>query len=164
MDDNTTLFEQYPSDYPLDGNAACRNCHREFTPRKGSGGHRQVYCSSECRREADAERKANSPQRAQRAPQRAENLALEPLKGEFAMVAPDAGDAGGWDWINDAADIVCPEQQAVAVYTNTRGDVVIRQQQSWYDDADQFVVVRPEHLQALIDRLRVIVGIGGAGR
>jgi hypothetical protein len=154
-----------PAHYPLDGNAECRNCHREFTPRRGTGGRPQVYCSAECRRDADAERKANAPIREQRAPQRAERPAPEPLRNEFALVAPErAGNGDAFDWIDNSADVVLPEQSAVAVYENARGEIVIRQEKSWCEDHDHIVVVRPENLMTLIDKLCDLAGVGNAGR
>ena len=49
------------------GKCECHHCGEFFDPRSGSGGKKQKYCTEECRRAADNERKANAPQRAQRA-------------------------------------------------------------------------------------------------
>lgn len=41
-------------------------CEKWFVPRARSGGRPQKYCCEDCRRAADADRKANAPQREQR--------------------------------------------------------------------------------------------------
>jgi hypothetical protein len=152
-----------PADYPLDGNAECRSCHREFTPRKGTGGKPQVYCSAECRREADAERKANPTQREQRAPQRAASPAPAPLKNEFALVAPETN-GKSFDWIDDRNAVLLSEQRAVAAYFNADDDLVIRQERSWCDDEDQIVVIHKDNIAAFIDKLTDICGIPSVGK
>lgn len=59
------------------GNVACAKCGTLFWPRNGTGGKPQKFCSVDCRRAADAERKANAPTRE---PQRAQNAELSKLE------------------------------------------------------------------------------------
>jgi hypothetical protein len=54
-----------------------------------------------------------------------------------------------FDWNEIADDIVVPEQAAVAVYTNPKGDVVIRQAGQYGPDEDHWIVVAPMHAHAL---------------
>jgi len=49
-----------------------------------------------------------------------------------------------------------PQQQALAIYVNPWGQVVIRAAGEDYGE-DSFVVVSPEHLPALIARLTAIL-------
>jgi hypothetical protein len=60
--------------------------------------------------------------------------------------------------------VVLPEQQAVAIYWNERGDLVIRQERSWCDDADHVVLIQRANIDAFIDKLCDVCGIPGVGR
>jgi len=54
------------------------------------------------------------------------------------MSAPD------FDWHNDD-DVVVQEQQAVAVYRNPRGCIVVRQKGDWYGHEDDvWIVIEPD--------------------
>lgn len=44
----------------------CRECEKPFTPRSGSGGKPQVYCSDECKKLYDKRRGTYNPNAAQR--------------------------------------------------------------------------------------------------
>lgn len=80
-----------------------------------------------------------------------------------AVVKPEhENNPDAFDWLENASVIV-PEQAAIAVYLNPRGDYVIRQERSWCEDEDHVVCVRPENLMALIDRLCDLAGIPSAG-
>src|SRR5947207_7779536 len=49
-----------------------------------------------------------------------------------------------FDWIADET-IILREQRATAVYHNKGGDIVIRQQAAWDDEADTFVFITAEN-------------------
>jgi len=51
-------------------------------------------------------------------------------------------------------ELVIPHQPAIAVYENPYGAVVIRQERS--DDDDPFILIRPEHVEKLIARIRFV--------
>jgi hypothetical protein len=57
-----------------------------------------------------------------------------------------------FDWAHDDS-VVIREQPATAVYTNTSGDIVIRQANAQGDDDDAFIFLRPENVQALVDTM-----------
>lgn len=66
-----------------------------------------------------------------------------------------------FDW-SDSGAVIIPEHQAVAVYEGARGDVIIRQNGGMYDEGDHIVIIHRDNLQAVIDRLCDLAGIGGA--
>jgi hypothetical protein len=140
------------------GKVACLNCGEWFLPRKGSGGKPQRFCKPECRAEHHTS-KPNVPNEGQRGASESREL--------VPVVIPDddapADGPEGFDWFKDASVIV-PEQQAVAVYRNQQGDIVIRQERSWSQDDDSFVVIHPDNLMRVIDRLCDLAGIGSAGK
>jgi hypothetical protein len=53
-------------------------------------------------------------------------------------------------------DMVIPHQPAIAVYENTSGAVVIIQCSDDPDQDDPIILVRPEHVEKLIARLRKV--------
>lgn len=58
-------------------------------------------------------------------------------------------------WTNDDGDVIVKSQQAVAVYRNRRGHVVIRGERQVDGDEDSFIYLStPAALKALIDRLQ----------
>lgn len=60
-----------------------------------------------------------------------------------------------WNW-NDAAEsgeVVVESVQAVAVYVNTIGNIVIRQESSALEDEDSIVVIPKSGVKALIKAL-----------
>jgi hypothetical protein len=58
-------------------------------------------------------------------------------------------------FLPESESLVLPSQPAIAVYTNRYNQVVIRQEATGPDqDEDYFVFVCPQHLDALIVRLR----------
>jgi hypothetical protein len=59
-------------------------------------------------------------------------------------------------WGFDNPDVAIPEQVATAVYVNPWGQVVIRQERRWDEEADPYVVIDYAHLPELIHRLRII--------
>jgi hypothetical protein len=69
-----------------------------------------------------------------------------------------------FNWIEDADDIILPEQRAVAVYWNKQGSLIIRQEKAWCDEDDQFVVVEKANVNVFIDRLTEVLGIPSVGK
>lgn len=67
-------------------------------------------------------------------------------------------------WRADNEDIVMAEQRATAVYVNCWGQAVIRQEGSWADDGDTYVLIALEHLPALISRLQKLAPALDEGR
>lgn len=60
-------------------------------------------------------------------------------------------------WRHDNPDLVCAHQPAILIYENTHGMAVIRQERSWDEDEDTFVVISKHHLQDVIERLQRIL-------
>ena len=63
-----------------------------------------------------------------------------------------------FDW--DSPATILPEQQAVAVYFNPSGNLVIRQERSWDREEDSFIFVARDSIPAFIDRLTDLLGYG----
>jgi hypothetical protein len=67
--------------------------------------------------------------------------------------------SGDYDWHADESEVVVPPNEGVAVYRNSRGDIVIRAKaDGQFFDHDPFVVVPVEAVEKLIARLRELVG------
>jgi hypothetical protein len=54
-----------------------------------------------------------------------------------------------FDWC-ESESIVLREQPATAVYINQAGDIVIRQANTYGDDDDDFIFLRPENVPHLV--------------
>jgi len=59
-------------------------------------------------------------------------------------------------WSPENGAVIVPQQQALAVYVNPWGQVVIRAAEA-NEGEDAFIVVSPEHLPALIAKLSAIL-------
>lgn len=62
--------------------------------------------------------------------------------------------ADDFDWSAAKDDLVVEWQGAIAVYRNSTNGIVIRQQLD--TDEDQFVVIQPKYLPALVKKLRAV--------
>jgi hypothetical protein len=145
-----------------------------FAPRKASGGKPQRFCSAECR----AASHVPEPQCAQRSESRvgdpepaatpiadAETLIGESRKPKTTLpVLVSLSNDNDFDWSSNNEDIVLREQRALAVYWNTRGDLVIRQERDWSENDDPFLVIGRDNVDAFLDRLCDVVGIPSAGK
>jgi hypothetical protein len=58
--------------------------------------------------------------------------------------------------------VILREQRRTAVYRNPHGDLVIRQERSWNEDEDPFLVIAANNVQTLIDKLCDLEGIPSA--
>lgn len=56
-----------------------------------------------------------------------------------------------WD---EDPDVVIQSQCAIAVYLNSAGRIVIRQERAWSDDEDVFILVQPQHAHLLAGALQ----------
>ena len=81
--------------------------------------------------------------------------ALVPLQKPEA----DQDDDWSFDWRSDP-NIVCEEQPALAVYTNPRGQCVIRQERRWDEQEDTVILVCREYaaMHAVVGFATVPVG------
>jgi hypothetical protein len=62
-----------------------------------------------------------------------------------------------FEWSTNNEDVIVADQRATAVYTHRWGQAVIRQERSWDEEDDTFVVIDRAHLRTLIDALQAIV-------
>src|ERR1700690_2344280 len=85
----------------------CERCSNPFTPRRGTGGKPQRFCSEECRRQFHA--------------------------AALPTPIPEPPDPDEFDWATDDS-VVLKEQPATAIYFNRRDQLVIRQERSWDRD------------------------------
>ena len=147
----------------------CEQCSQPFAPREGSGGKPQRFCSADCRTAFHSENR----QRDQRAPTCSEVIdqpatpIAEPVSVETraklaALIEKHSEPADDFDWFKDDS-IVLEEQPAIAVYTNPRNAIVIRQRATFPED-DMFVFIATHNLMTLIDRLCDMAGIPSAGK
>lgn len=58
-----------------------------------------------------------------------------------------------FDWDDVADDVVVPEQAAIAVYTNPKGEVVVRQAGHHGPDEDSWIIVAPDRASAVADAI-----------
>ena len=137
-------------------NLECEHCGQPFTPRSGTGGKPQRFCSAECRAASH-----NKPQRSQRSPTCSNGVQLPAVTQPAEKDAPQAAPAGDFDW-SDTDSVVLPEQPATACYFNPCGELVIRQKR-WPDD-DSFIYIAPNLISEFIDKLTGIIGVPSVGR
>jgi hypothetical protein len=60
-------------------------------------------------------------------------------------------------WRRDNPEMVCPPQAATLVYQNNYGQAVIRQERTWNEEEDTYVIISKHYLQDVIDRLQRIL-------
>ncbi|MFO1098232.1 MAG: hypothetical protein U1E81_08140 [Xanthobacteraceae bacterium] len=73
--------------------------------------------------------------------------------GDSPGSSADRGeDEADFSWSDDDVVVLRP-QQAVAIYRNPRGDLVIRQERTWSEHDDPFIVICRNNEQEFLDRL-----------
>lgn len=165
--DATVEPEPAPTDVPVENVTpdapSCARCGQPFTPRSGTGGKPQRYCSTECRKAANATNSPNVPTSGPTSkPTPEDNQALvdKAMAAARATVAAYTPPAPDFDWGSnggDADSVVLWDQPATAVYWNPRGQVVIRQEAHWNDDDDTCLIFDPGNLPRLIERLEQVL-------
>ena len=79
-------------------------------------------------------------------------LPLLELNGSTSLAAP--GPDTEFDWDTDES-VIIPPRLGVAIYENSLGQIVLRQQSASGDvDEDPFLHVSREHAQKIIDALK----------
>lgn len=75
-----------------------------------------------------------------------------------AQDTPEPPEAQGrdWSWTLDDSDVIVPTQLAIAVYELSSGRICIRQEADSHEPEDSYILLHPQHLDALIDRLTLI--------
>ena len=68
-------------------------------------------------------------------------------------------DSWTFDWREDPS-IICEEQPALAVYTNPRGQCVLRQERRWDEDEDTVILVCRENALKVAHAILTAVGMG----
>lgn len=59
----------------------------------------------------------------------------------------------GFDW-SDKEAVVVPQQDAIAVYANPDGELVIRRRRDWDEDEDKVIVVSALNISSLIEAMQ----------
>lgn len=72
------------------------------------------------------------------------------------IVQPPAEDDFKW---NDPQGVLLQEQRATAIYRNSMGGIVIRQERGWDEEDDSYVIIAPENEQAFLDKLCDVIGV-----
>ncbi len=76
------------------------------------------------------------------------------------MTSVENADEGrAWDWLDDADDIIVPDQPPVAVYVNPGAAVVVRQRAPWPDEDDPWIWFAPEHAPAVAAAILAAAGL-----
>jgi hypothetical protein len=139
----------------------CEQCGVLFRPVR----FEQRFCSAGCRRafhnahrpasqeaSQEASQASQASQEASQASQEASQASQETRLNDNETPADAGSHFSEFDWHRDP-DVVVPDQSAVAVYENTSGAIVIRQQ-GHYPDDDQWVIIQRENLAPLIAALQ----------
>jgi hypothetical protein len=90
-------------------------------------------------------------------PETAANLVDRVLARAAPQNEAEQRDDEDFLWRADNEDIVMPEQRATAVYRNCWGQVVIRQERTWDEDTDAFIIIARDHVPAVINRLQALL-------
>jgi hypothetical protein len=53
--------------------------------------------------------------------------------------------------------VVVRQQDAIAVYSNPDGDLVIRRRQAWDEDSDVWIIVAQTQIRAIIDAMEKVL-------
>lgn len=89
---------------------------------------------------------------------------VDQIGREMAGETDDKPQGVQFDWHLSRDSVVLPSQQAVAIYWNPDGDLVLRQEATWDRDDDDQIIIPIGSVGILIDRLCDMAGIPSAGK
>jgi hypothetical protein len=138
----------------------CDHCGRPFSRRDGSGGKPQRFCTSECRANFHAQRDQRDQRRRPHVGVTAgDNVgAFEPETRTLIVPQPERDQTAAFDWNKDES-VLLPDQRRTAVYRDSAGSLVIRQEAAWNEEDDHVITIAADNVQAFIDRLCDLQGI-----
>jgi hypothetical protein len=161
----------------------CEQCGNDFTPRNGSGGRRQRFCSEKCKTAFHNSQRVNvsTPHLGESAPTAKKQTRIHgplaagnvldgtlppedfPANYPFDPPAPSKIDRpSDFDWLK--IESVLHEQRQTAIYWNADGDLVIRQRADWDEENDPFICICENNVGAFIDKLTDFIGIPSVGK
>jgi hypothetical protein len=65
-------------------------------------------------------------------------------------------ESGDFSW-RDADSVVVRQQDAIAVYSNPDGDLVIRRRRAWDEDDDVWIVVAQTQIRTVIEAMEKVL-------
>jgi hypothetical protein len=135
----------------------CDHCGRPFSRRAGTGGKPQRFCTSECRANFHAQR--GQRRRPHVGATAADNIGgCEPEAPTLIVPDPERDRASAFDWNKDES-VLLPEQRRTAIYRDSAGCLIIRQEATWNEEDDHVITIAADNVQAFIDRLCDLQGI-----
>jgi hypothetical protein len=134
----------------------CENCGQPFESRKR--GSAQKYCSPKCRLQAHRAESVSSAQSGS-----TQTLAKTPGTLKRLRKTTTLGKTLKKTLRNSPGIAMtvssCREQRRTAVYFNTRGEPVIRQEADWNEETDTVVIIAKNNIPDFIDKLTDICGV-----
>jgi len=71
---------------------------------------------------------------------------------------PEFTDEFNWDDL--AENVVQPQVERVAIYSNQDGNIVVREEQRWDEERDQFIVIARDHALRAAQAILEAAGLG----
>ena len=65
-------------------------------------------------------------------------------------------DTEDFSW-RDTESVVVRQQDAIAIYSNPDGDLVIRRRQAWDEDSDVWIIVAQTQIRTVIDAMEKVL-------
>jgi hypothetical protein len=134
----------------------CVRCDAPFEPRRHGGGKPQKYCGEKCRTADYAEKQRQEINRQGGLPSKPED---EPHSIRDRRPRGPSSGADDYDWQNGA--VVVGEQQAIAIYLNGAGNLVIRQRRAWDEEHDCCIIIHEHNAERLLVELSHFISSAG---
>jgi hypothetical protein len=138
--------------------ASCKQCARPFVPRSGSGGKTQKFCSPECRQSFHSQRGQHGGSHVGLTHGDGGGIALIE-KPAAAPPRAKRDDFYNFSWADDES-ICLRDQPATAIYENSQRTIIIRQERSWDEENDSFVVIDSAHVFHVVRQILRVAGHG----
>lgn len=133
----------------------CVRCDAPFEPRKHGGGKPQKYCGEKCRTTDYAEKQRQEINRQDDWPCKTED---EPHSiRDLRPRGPSPSDDCDWK----SGDVVVGDQQAIKIYWDDAGRLVIRQERPWDEEHDSCIIIHEHNAERFLVGLSDVVSSAG---
>lgn len=132
----------------------CARCAEPFEPRKHGGGKPQKYCGEKCRTAGYAEKQ-------RRQIIRQDDSSSEAADGPAHDPRPRGPSSPRDDYDWKGAAVVVREQQAIAMYRDDTGNLVIRQERAWDEEYDSCIMINEHNAERFFVELSALMRTAG---
>jgi hypothetical protein len=130
---------------------SCVKCEKPFKPRQHGGGKPQKFCGEKCR---TAHYVKTQRRKISRQDTSSSEAADKPPMSRDPRPRGPSSPCDEYDW---KGAVVIREQQAIAMYWDEAGNLVIRQKRAWDEEYDSCIIINEHNAERFLVELSALM-------